>query len=71
MKDRLQAPIRNARNIVIHQSLSDKFLDAFKIQVHSNARYRMRGDVTVSMFYIVVFVPLYPFVEGKTTPKKA
>lgn len=46
MKDRLQAPIRNARNIVIHQSLSDKFLDAFKIQVHSNARYRMRGDVT-------------------------
>ena len=36
MKDRLSAPIRNARDIVINQSLSDRFLNAFREQVESN-----------------------------------
>ena len=48
LKDRLQAPIRNARNIVIHQSLSDKFLDAFKEQVKLNQRVVLDVDVPVS-----------------------
>jgi hypothetical protein len=36
MKDRLNAPIRNARDIVINQSLSDRFLNAFREQVEAN-----------------------------------
>ena len=36
MKDRLNAPIRNARDIVINQSLSDLFLNAFREQVEAN-----------------------------------
>ncbi|KAH9492947.1 hypothetical protein Btru_023901 [Bulinus truncatus] len=36
LKEKLQAPIRNARNIVIQQSLSDRFLKAFKEFVESN-----------------------------------
>ncbi|XP_059165695.1 E3 ubiquitin-protein ligase TM129-like [Physella acuta] len=39
LKEKLQAPIRNARNIVIHQSLSDMFLKAFKELVDKNAVY--------------------------------
>ena len=36
MKDRLNAPIRNARDVVINQSLSDRFLTTFKEQVDVN-----------------------------------
>ncbi|XP_065071175.1 E3 ubiquitin-protein ligase TM129-like isoform X3 [Rhopilema esculentum] len=45
LKDRLQAPLRNARNIVIHQSLSDRFVDAFKEQVRANGRYRLGSEM--------------------------
>ena len=38
LKDRLSAPLRNARHIVIHQTLGDRFLEAFKRQVASNGR---------------------------------
>ena len=48
LKDRLQAPIRNARNIVIQQSLSDRFLDAFKEQVSFNRTYVLHADARVS-----------------------
>ncbi|RUS79554.1 hypothetical protein EGW08_012684 [Elysia chlorotica] len=37
LKEKLQAPIRNARNIVIHQSLSDRFLQAFTETVQQNS----------------------------------
>ena len=37
LKDKLQTQIRNARNIVIQQSLSDRFLEAFKLQVAQNS----------------------------------
>ncbi|KAK3764172.1 hypothetical protein RRG08_044101 [Elysia crispata] len=37
LKEKLQAPIRNARNIVIHQSLSDRFLQAFVETVQHNS----------------------------------
>jgi len=36
MKDRLNAPILNVRNVVINQSLSDRFLNAFREQVATN-----------------------------------
>ncbi|KAI8777681.1 E3 ubiquitin-protein ligase TM129-like [Biomphalaria glabrata] len=39
LKEKLQAPIRNARNIVIQQSLSDRFLKSFKEFVDSNPIY--------------------------------
>ncbi|BFZ01867.1 hypothetical protein BsWGS_04906 [Bradybaena similaris] len=39
LKEKLQAPIRNARNIVIHQSLSDRFLKAFREFVEDNPMY--------------------------------
>ncbi|XP_005112710.1 E3 ubiquitin-protein ligase TM129 [Aplysia californica] len=39
LKEKLQAPIRNARNIVIHQSLSDMFLKAFREQVEQNPTF--------------------------------
>ncbi|CAG5122495.1 unnamed protein product [Candidula unifasciata] len=39
LKEKLQAPIRNARNIVIHQSLSDRFLKAFREFVEENPVY--------------------------------
>lgn len=41
LREKLQAPIRNARNVVIHQSLSDKFIEAFKEQVSQNTRYQL------------------------------
>ncbi|GFR96538.1 E3 ubiquitin-protein ligase TM129-like [Elysia marginata] len=37
LKEKLQAPIRNARNIVIHQSLSDRFLQAFTETIQQNS----------------------------------
>lgn len=36
MKDRLNAPIRNARDVVINQTLSDLFINAFREQVNVN-----------------------------------
>lgn len=39
LKDKLQAPVRNARNVVIQQSLSDKFLEAFKDQIKDNVAF--------------------------------
>lgn len=36
LKDRLSSPIRNARDIVIHQSISDRFIKEFKAQVSLN-----------------------------------
>lgn len=41
LKDKLTTPIVNARNIVIKQSLSDQFLDAFRHQVNLNQVFHM------------------------------
>ncbi|XP_037577326.1 E3 ubiquitin-protein ligase TM129 [Dermacentor silvarum] len=41
LKEKLQAPLDNVRNIVIHRSLSDRFTDAFRSHVEQNARYRL------------------------------
>ena len=41
LRDKLQAPIRTARNIVIQQSLSDRFAAAFLDQVHRNGIYSL------------------------------
>lgn len=49
LREKLQAPIRNARNVVIHQSLSDKFLEAFKEQVSHNEVYQLQEGEEVSL----------------------
>ena len=41
LRDKLQAPIRTARNIVIQQSLSDRFAAAFLDQVRRNGIYSL------------------------------
>ncbi|MBN3276634.1 TM129 ligase, partial [Polyodon spathula] len=45
LREKLHAPIRNAANVVIHQSLSDLFLETFKSHVEMNERYSLpRGQ---------------------------
>ncbi|MFT7797451.1 E3 ubiquitin-protein ligase TM129 [Arapaima gigas] len=39
LREKLHAPIRNAANVVIHQTLSDLFLEAFKSHVEINQPY--------------------------------
>ena len=41
LKDKLQAPVQNARQILIQQSLSEKFIQAFYETVSGNPKYRM------------------------------
>ncbi|ESN98640.1 hypothetical protein HELRODRAFT_106891 [Helobdella robusta] len=47
LKDKLQSPILNLRNIVIQQSLSDQFVEAFKYEVNRNPRYRLPRNMEV------------------------
>lgn len=39
LKDKVSMPIVNARNVVIQQTLTDRFLETFRQQVHSNQTY--------------------------------
>ena len=48
LRDKLQAPIRTARNIVIQQSLSDRFAAAFLDQVRRNGVYCLPPGSPVS-----------------------
>ncbi|KAH9363111.1 hypothetical protein HPB48_014107 [Haemaphysalis longicornis] len=41
LRVKLQAPLDNVRNIVIHRSLSDRFTDAFKTHVEQNSKYKL------------------------------
>ncbi|KAG9338561.1 hypothetical protein JZ751_025619 [Albula glossodonta] len=41
LREKLHAPIRNAANVVIHQTLSDMFLDTFKSHVEANQIYSL------------------------------
>ncbi|XP_028391231.1 E3 ubiquitin-protein ligase TM129-like [Dendronephthya gigantea] len=47
LKEKIQAPIVNARNVVIRQSLSDQFVNAFKEQVEQNQRYHIDRSTEV------------------------
>ena len=51
LKEKLQAPIRNARNVVIRQSLSDRFLEAFQQHVDGNPVYHKPPDVVTAQIY--------------------
>ncbi|CDQ82497.1 E3 ubiquitin-protein ligase TM129 isoform 3-T3 [Salvelinus alpinus] len=41
LREKLHAPIRNAANVVIHQTMSDLFLETFKSQVEMNQVYQL------------------------------
>jgi len=48
LKDRLSAPIRKAQDLVIHQTLSDRFLEAFKEQINFNGRVEIPNQAVSS-----------------------
>ncbi|KAF7644975.1 hypothetical protein LDENG_00212770 [Lucifuga dentata] len=41
LREKLHAPIRNAANVVIHQTISDLFLETFRAQVELNQPYSL------------------------------
>uniref|UniRef100_W5MYU1 Transmembrane protein 129, E3 ubiquitin protein ligase n=1 Tax=Lepisosteus oculatus TaxID=7918 RepID=W5MYU1_LEPOC len=44
LREKLHAPIRNAANVVIHQTLSDLFLETFKSHVEVNESYSLPSN---------------------------
>ena len=66
LKDRLSAPIRNAREVVIHQTLSDRFIEAFREQVEANgllAGFSFRNNVQKYIFFFKT-VDIFFFNNG-------
>ncbi|XP_075713039.1 E3 ubiquitin-protein ligase TM129 isoform X2 [Rhinoderma darwinii] len=47
LREKLHAPIRNAANVVIHQTLSDMFLDTFRSLVEANNVYELPSNQEV------------------------
>ncbi|KAG9479513.1 hypothetical protein GDO78_011509 [Eleutherodactylus coqui] len=45
LKEKLHAPIRNAANVVIHQTLGDMFLDTFRTLVEANNVYEPQSNL--------------------------
>jgi len=53
LKDKLRSPIINARNVVIRQSLTDQFLEAFRYQVSQNEVFRKPPNMVTSQTKVV------------------
>jgi len=51
LKEKLHAPIREARGIIVQQTLGEKFTDAFKKQVEKNGFYNLPLSSPVSNKY--------------------
>ncbi|XP_061108737.1 E3 ubiquitin-protein ligase TM129 isoform X3 [Conger conger] len=47
LREKLHAPIRNAANVVIHQTLSDLFLETFKSHVEVNQIYSLPSGMVL------------------------
>ena len=47
LKDKLRSPIMNIRNIIIRQTLSERFLEAFRFHVEQNEAYRKPPDMVM------------------------
>lgn len=59
LREKLRAPIRNSPNVVIHQTLSELFLETFKAQVDLNQPYVLpRGQV-----HFAAFIKLCPVLR--------
>lgn len=48
LKEKLHAPLREARGIIVQQTLGDMFTDAFKKQVEKNGVYNLPSSSPVS-----------------------
>lgn len=59
LKDKVSMPIVNARNVVIQQTLTDRFLEAFRQQVDGNQRYVLPDGSPVSLLINAVFSQKY------------
>jgi hypothetical protein len=64
LKEKIHAPIVNARNVVIHQSLSDQFVKAFKEQVEQNQRFHIDRNTEVC-FLLYNPICWHMFCSGK------
>lgn len=53
LKEKLQAPVVNARNIVIRQSLSEQFLQAFAEQISLNPEFHLPDGMVNTPIYEV------------------
>ena len=62
LKDKLQAPVRNARQIVIRQSLSEQFLQEFGDQVARNPLYHLQEGM-VCNFKFYLHMPIVCFMS--------
>ncbi|XP_063159320.1 E3 ubiquitin-protein ligase TM129 isoform X1 [Candoia aspera] len=49
LQEKLHAPIRNAANVVIHQSLSDMFLETFTSLVERNQTYAVPSNLELDL----------------------
>ena len=57
LKDKLQATVRNARNIVVIQSLSEQFLQAFAEQINHNPVFHLpEGMVSLLLYTFNTFL---------------
>lgn len=59
LKDRLSSPIRQARDIIIHQSLSHRFLSAFRHQVAENGTPDVLPLFPVSLKQIIFVIRIF------------
>lgn len=51
LRDKLQAPVRNAANVVIHLTMSELFLETFRSYVELNQVYEhISGQVRAMAF---------------------
>ena len=68
LRDRLLSPVRIARNVVFHQSLSERFAAAFAEQVGRNGVYALPHGSAVSYSHDVLCLVLFGvfFCRGGT-----
>ena len=60
LRDKLSSPVVNARNIVIHQSISERFVAAFEEQVLQNNTYHKTNDeVRIFLINVNLHIPQY------------
>ena len=63
LKEKLHGPVRNARNIVIHQSMSDLFLKEFREQVAANPQYSPPPGMVWFTIYCDICVLFYLVIQ--------
>ena len=61
LKEKLQAPLREARGVIVRQSLGDQFIAAFEKQVEQNGYYNLPSSspVRIELPYMVGFYGYY------------